>query len=305
MEAFDVVVVGSGFGGAVTSFRLAAAGFDVLVLDRGASYPPNSFPRTPHDFARSFWDSDRHRYGLFDVRSFPHVDTVVSAGLGGGSLIDANVLIRKDEHWFDAGGAGSPGPWPVTRADLEPHYETVEKALGAQVFPMDVAPYSSVRKTTALAGAARALGYEATTWDRVDPKRKQWFLPQLAVTFANDGHAPVPGERIDEEIRNLHDRDRVTCRLCGELQHRVQLRVQELTRLQLPDPGHRAPAPRSGPWPRSGGSDLARATPGMWSATSSTPKGPITASCPVTSSWPPARWVRCPSCCGTGTSSST
>ncbi len=116
MEAFDVVVVGSGFGGAVTSFRLADAGWKVLLLERGAAYPPNSFPRTPGGMARNFWDPGRGRHGLFDVRSFPHLDTVAAAGLGGGSLIYANVLIRKDEHWFGhprlhvADGSVMPGP---------------------------------------------------------------------------------------------------------------------------------------------------------------------------------------------------
>ncbi len=216
MEAFDVVIVGSGFGGAVTSFRLAEVGMDVLVLERGAAYPPDSFPRTPHGFAGNFWDPGRQSYGLFDVQSFSHIDTVVSAGLGGGSLIYANVLIRKDEHWFETDVDGRPRRWPVTRAELDPHYDAVERMLGAQVFPFDVAPYSSVRKTAGFRDAAAALGYEATTWDRVDPKRKQWFLPQLAVTFSNEGRRPVPGEKIDERVRNLHDRDRQTCRLCGE-----------------------------------------------------------------------------------------
>ncbi len=216
MESFDVVIVGSGFGGAVTSFRLAEVGMDVLVLERGTAYPPDSFPRTPHGFAGSFWDPVRHSYGLFDVQSFSHIDTIVSAGLGGGSLIYANVLIRKDEHWFESDHDGETRRWPVTRAELDPHYDAVEKTLGAQVFPFDVAPYSSVRKTASFREAAVALGYETTTWDRVDPKRRQWFLPQLAVTFSNEGRPPVPGEKIEETVRNLHDRDRQTCRLCGE-----------------------------------------------------------------------------------------
>jgi cholesterol oxidase len=158
VEAFDVVVVGSGFGGAVTSYRLADAGKAVLVLERGAAYPPNSFPRTPEAFAGNFWDPGRDTFGLFDVQSFSHIDTIVSAGLGGGSLIYANVLIRKDENWAEADGRSRP--WPVTRADLDPHDEAVEKTLGAQVFPLDVAPYSSVHKTAAFGDAARALGYE-------------------------------------------------------------------------------------------------------------------------------------------------
>lgn len=57
MEAFDVVIVGSGFGGAVTSFRLAEAGIDVLVLEHGLGVPLDSFPRTPHGFAGIFADT--------------------------------------------------------------------------------------------------------------------------------------------------------------------------------------------------------------------------------------------------------
>ena len=101
VDEFDVVVIGSGFGGAVTAERIAAAGFSVCVLERGRPYPPNSFARSPYSMNRAFWDPANGRTGLFDVWSFRRMSGVVSAGLGGGSLIYANVLIRKDEHWFD------------------------------------------------------------------------------------------------------------------------------------------------------------------------------------------------------------
>src|SRR4051794_16490931 len=113
----DAVVVGSGFGGSVVACRLAEAGRSVCVFERGKRYPPGSFPRRPDEMARNFWDPDEGLHGLFDIWSFRHIESVVSSGLGGGSLIYANVMLRKDEHWFvrDTGSAGGFESWPVTR----------------------------------------------------------------------------------------------------------------------------------------------------------------------------------------------
>ena len=97
---FDAVVTGSGFGGSVIACRLAEAGLRVCLLERGRRYPPGSFARSPRELARSFWAPDRGLHGLYDVWSFPGLKAVVSSGLGGGSLIFANVLLRKDEKWF-------------------------------------------------------------------------------------------------------------------------------------------------------------------------------------------------------------
>ncbi len=204
-DHFDVVVVGSGFGGSVSAYRLAAGGLSVCVLERGHPWPPNSFPRDPTRLARNLWDPDHGLYGMFDVWSFRGLEGVVSSGLGGGSLIYANVLIRKDERWFVKEDSKQPGYeyWPLTRADLDPHYDAVEKMLNAQSYPFDLAPYSATTKTQAMKQAASALGLE-------------WQLPRLAVTFANKDRPPALGECIEGEPPNLHGATRVTCRLCGE-----------------------------------------------------------------------------------------
>ena len=55
-EHADAVVIGSGFGGAVTAYRLAQSGLSVILLERGQAYPPDSFPRTPAEMSRAFWD---------------------------------------------------------------------------------------------------------------------------------------------------------------------------------------------------------------------------------------------------------
>ena len=203
-EHFDAVIVGSGFGGSVTAFRLAQAGWRVCVLERGKAYPPGSFPRSPHDMARNFWSPSGGTYGMFDVWSFRGLEGLVSSGLGGGSLIYANVMLRKDERWFvhdrDRGGYET---WPVTRADLDPHYDEAERMLAVQRYPFHERPYSETRKTRAMREAAEAGGLE-------------WMLPPLAVTFGNPGDTPVPGEPIREPHGNLHGRTRLTCTLCGE-----------------------------------------------------------------------------------------
>ena len=198
-DHFDAIVIGSGFGGSVTAARLTAAQWRVCVLERGKAYPPGSFPRSPWGLKQNFWDPSLGLHGMFDVWSFDGLEALVSSGLGGGSLIYANVLIRKDERWFD-----DPAErWPVSRADLDPHYERVETALDAQRYPMDHEPYSRTAKTVAIREAARALDLD-------------WMLPNLAVTFANDGEEPVPGEPIREARENIHQRTRYTCRLVGE-----------------------------------------------------------------------------------------
>jgi len=204
-EHFDVVVVGSGFGGSVAAYRLAAGGLTVCVLERGRPYPPTSFPRDPAGLARNLWDPSGGLYGMFDIWSFRGLEAVVSSGLGGGSLIYANVLIRKDERWFVKEDRRTPGYeyWPITRDDLDPHYDAVEQMLDGQTYPFEHAPYSSTAKTRAMKDAAADLGLD-------------WRLPKLAVTFANKGRPPVPGEHITGEPDNLHHASRTTCQLCGE-----------------------------------------------------------------------------------------
>ncbi|MFD0366378.1 GMC oxidoreductase [Streptomyces sp. NPDC127114] len=201
MDVFDAVVVGSGFGGSVTAYRLAEADLSVCVLERGKPFPPGSFPRSPHETARNFWAPDSRLYGMYDMWSFSTMDALVSSGLGGGSLIYANVLIRKPESWFvHESFDGGYEDWPVTREDLDPHYQSVETMLGARKYPFDVEPYRSTPKTLAMRQAAERLGLP-------------WELPLLAVSF---GDPPAPGAPLDGGEDNLHHSPRYGCRLVGE-----------------------------------------------------------------------------------------
>jgi cholesterol oxidase len=157
--------------------------------------------------ARNFWDPSESMHGLFDVWSFRNIEAVVSSGLGGGSLIYANVLLRKDPAWFvdqPLPGGGGREQWPVTRADLDPHYTAVEKMLKPQRYPFDAVPFSETPKTRAMFEAAQRLGLEVQ-------------LPPLAVIFGNEDQAPAPNIPIKAaEYPNLHNRPRTTCQLVGE-----------------------------------------------------------------------------------------
>lgn len=208
-EHFDAVVVGSGFGGSVTAYRLAEAGHSVCLLERGKPFGPNSFPRSPLGLKSQFWDPSAGLHGMFNLWSFDNIDAVCASGLGGGSLIYANVLLRKDEDWFvrEEPGRGSWDGgyehWPVTRADLDPHYDRVERMIGVQRYPLDQQPYDRTLKTLAFRDAAQRLGLD-------------WQLVNLAVTFANEGDPPMVGEPIKEQRANIHGRTRLTCKLTGE-----------------------------------------------------------------------------------------
>jgi cholesterol oxidase len=202
---FDVVVVGSGFGGSVMAYRLAQAGKRVCLLERGRAWPPESFPRSPYRMQANVWDSSEGLHGLFSIWSFRRLAAIVASGLGGGSLIYANVLIRKDERWFvrEHPRPGGYEYWPVTRADLDPHYDRVEAMLRPEPYPLSFPPYDRTPRTRAVMTAARRL-------------RMDWSLPNLAIAFATGDGPPVPGEPLLDAPPNLHDRTRSTCRLCGE-----------------------------------------------------------------------------------------
>lgn len=207
-EYADVVVVGSGFGGSVVAYRAALAGRSVVLLERGRAYPPGSFARSPAQMYRNFWVPKQGQYGLFDVWTFDGFDSLVASGLGGGSLIYANVLLRKDESWFvteDALPGGGHEHWPVTYRDLEPHYEAVEAMLSPVRYPVDHPAYRHSSKTHAMRQAAAHLDLD-------------WDLVPLAVDFAGTpGGSPGLGLPIVEpSYGNLHGVPRRTCRLCGE-----------------------------------------------------------------------------------------
>ena len=196
---YDVVIVGSGFGGSVMAARLSEAGLHVLVLERGQRWAPGTFPRYPREFHKALWDPSRGRYGLFNLWSFPGIDVVTASGLGGGSLLYANVLLRKDPSWFMRTDSEY---WPVTYEELVPHYERVERMLGAREFPLEDEEFR-IPKTLAFQSAAQKQGLD-------------WKKLPLAISFGRSVESPAAVGVPLDDAENLHGTPRVSCRLCGE-----------------------------------------------------------------------------------------
>lgn len=130
MADFDAIIIGSGFGGAITACRLAEGGYRVLVLERGRRWDVHTFPREPAD--PWVWDhtAPQLRNGWFDLRIFPHMTVIQGAGVGGGSLVYANISIEAKPKTFEQG-------WPaeITLAELKPSYALVGQMLTVKKVP--------------------------------------------------------------------------------------------------------------------------------------------------------------------------
>lgn len=150
-ETYDVVVIGSGFGGAINACRLAQAGRSVCILERGKRWGKQDFPRTTGQVARAFWN---HKdFGLLDYRTFGKIDVIQASGVGGGSLVYFNVHIRTPKEIFE------DPRWPrgVKRDTLNPYYDKAKDVLEARPLtpPADL---QMPKRTEAFLAAARAVG---------------------------------------------------------------------------------------------------------------------------------------------------
>jgi cholesterol oxidase len=138
LMGFDVIVIGSGFGGAITACRLTEAGMKVLILERGRRWEPKAGPGVTaypqHITDPWIWDQNNpERFnGWTDVRNFGTMTIVAGAAVGGGSLISANIIREAPASIFT-------DPWPkeITKAELQPYYQKVAEVLDLQYLPPD------------------------------------------------------------------------------------------------------------------------------------------------------------------------
>lgn len=127
---FDVIIIGSGFGGAVMACRLAEKKLKVLVLERGRRWTTETFPRTPED--DWLWNRQKpeKENGWLDLHLMDNMIVATGAGVGGGSLIFANVFVEANPSVFDEG-------WPaeISYEALKPYYEKAGDMMSVQELP--------------------------------------------------------------------------------------------------------------------------------------------------------------------------
>jgi cholesterol oxidase len=190
----DVIVVGSGFGGAVHACRLAEAGLRVLVLERGRRWRPESFPRGPDDAWIFDVDEPEKQNGWIDLRFLDDMWVAQGAGVGGGSLIYANVSIDARPDAFASGW-----PAPISFDALAPHYARVSEMLAPEELP-----------DNQLTPRHRLLREAAEKTGTADRFRKV----ELAVAFDPDGAYPEErpaDERATKTFTNRFGREQGYC----------------------------------------------------------------------------------------------
>ena len=129
VETADVVIIGSGFGGAVAACRLTADGREVVVLERGRDW---SISKTPQRLCDYVYSSRMPQWfnGWLDIRFLDQMVVATGAGVGGGSLIYANVCVDAPALVFRSG-------WPseITAEGMQPYYAAVSEMLNPQTIP--------------------------------------------------------------------------------------------------------------------------------------------------------------------------
>lgn len=149
--AYDVVVVGSGYGGGVAASRMARMGFDVAVLERGRCWRPGDFPTTAKARRKATRIVGRMPQlgdptGLYYLSVGKGLTVFGASGLGGGSLINAGVALRPDlERLRDVG-------WPLAVIEDGHLYEGMARAEAM----LGIAPVPEPERFAKCAGMRRA-----------------------------------------------------------------------------------------------------------------------------------------------------
>ena len=185
----DVVVIGTGFGGAVSAMRLAEKGYRVHMLESGRRFEDADFATTSWDLRNYLWAPRLGCFGVQRVHKLPDVMILAGAGVGGGSLNYANTLYIPPPAFFRDRQWGHITDW---QDELAPHYAEASRMLGVVVNPVE-GPVEEIMRRS-----ADALGVGHTF--RKTP---------VGVYFGR------PGERVADPYFGGSGPERTGCTLCG------------------------------------------------------------------------------------------
>ena len=193
-DRYDVLVVGSGFGGSVSALRLTEKGYRVGVLEAGRRWADADLPRTSWDVRRFIW---MPRLGLRGIQRITKVGKVVvlaGAGVGGGSLNYANTLYQPPAPFYQDPQWGHITDW---KAELDPWYDQARRMLGVNQNPTMTASDEVMR------AVAEDMGVGDT-----------FTLTPVGVFFGRHGQQE-PGQQVPDPFFGGTGPERTGCTQCG------------------------------------------------------------------------------------------
>ena len=188
-QDYDFIVIGSGFGGSVSACRLSEKGYKVAVLEMGKRWKPEDFPKTNWNLKRYFWAPLFRCFGFFRLSLFRHAWVLSGVGVGGGSLVYANVLLEPDAKVWQDPAWKELEDW---KSVMPSFYQRARTMLGAEENPY-------------LGPADRMLKESAESEKLGDSFKKT----TVGVFFGN------PGETVSDPYFGGQGPDRTGCKLCG------------------------------------------------------------------------------------------
>ncbi|MEV6808174.1 GMC family oxidoreductase [Streptomyces sp. NPDC051132] len=198
---YDVIVVGSGFGGSVSALRLTEKGYRVGVLEAGRRFTRATLPKNSWDLKNYLWAPKLGLFGIQRIHLLGNVMVLAGAGVGGGSLNYANTLYVPPKPFFDDPQWRHITDW---QQELEPYYDQARRMLGVRLNP------TMTPSDVHLRAAARRMGVGDT-----------FHLAPVGVFFGDgedaDGAVRArPGERVADPYFGGAGPERRACTECGE-----------------------------------------------------------------------------------------
>lgn len=191
---YDVVVVGSGFGGSVTALRLVEKGYRVLVLEAGRRFTAETLPKTSWDLRNFLWAPSLGCKGIQRLSWLDDVVVLSGAGVGGGSLVYANTLYEPLDPFYADRQWAHITDW---REELAPYYDQAKRMLGVTTYP-NVTPADE-----AMRDVAGQMGVGET-----------WHPTPVGVFFGA-GETPEPGSTVPDPYFGGAGPERTGCIECG------------------------------------------------------------------------------------------